>query len=64
MWNPYNFRNFYEVCLIKFKNYQIVLNKVGHRFLLTTNLLSFRFDQGNSIDICGCVSLFAFVEIN
>jgi hypothetical protein len=29
---------FFDVCLTKFKNNQILLNKISHRFLLTTKL--------------------------
>ncbi len=31
---------FFEVCLTKFKNNQILLNKISHRFLLTTKLFT------------------------
>ncbi len=31
------FQKFYDACLTKFKSNQILLNKIGHRFLLTTN---------------------------
>jgi len=33
-WNPLKLRKF----LAKFKNYQILLNKISHRFLLATKL--------------------------
>jgi hypothetical protein len=31
---------FFNVCLTKFKNNQILLNKISHRFLLTTKLFT------------------------
>jgi hypothetical protein len=31
---------FFDVCLAKFENYQILLNKISHRFIVTTKLLS------------------------
>jgi hypothetical protein len=31
---------FIEVCLTKFKNNQILLNKISHRFLMTTKLFN------------------------
>jgi len=31
---------FFDVCLIKFENYQILLDKISHRFLVTTKLFS------------------------
>jgi hypothetical protein len=34
------FYNFLDVCLTKFKNNQIFLNKISHRFLLTTKLFN------------------------
>ncbi len=30
----------FVVCLTKFENYQILLNKISHRFLVTTKLFS------------------------
>ena len=33
-------RNFLNVCFTKFENYQILLNKISHRFLVTTKLFS------------------------
>ncbi len=30
----------FDVCLNKFENYQILLNKISHRFLATTKLFS------------------------
>jgi hypothetical protein len=32
--------NFFDVCWTKFKNNQILLNKISHRFLVTTKLFS------------------------
>jgi hypothetical protein len=32
------FYKFFDVCLTKFENYQILLNKISHRFLMTTKL--------------------------
>ncbi len=32
--------NFVDACLTKFENNQILLNKISHRFLLTTKLFS------------------------
>ncbi len=34
------FQKFFDVCLTKFENYQILLNKISHIFLVTTKLLS------------------------
>jgi hypothetical protein len=34
------FLKIFDVCLTKFENYQTLLNKISHRFLLTTNLIS------------------------
>jgi hypothetical protein len=34
------FYKFFDVCLTKFKNNLIVLNKISHSFLLTTNLFT------------------------
>ncbi len=34
------FYNFFDVCLTKLKNYQILLNKISHGFLVTTKLFS------------------------
>ncbi len=34
------FCNFFDVCLTKFENYQILLNKISHRLLVTTKLFS------------------------
>ncbi len=31
---------FFDACLIKFKNNQILLNTISHRFLLTTKLFT------------------------
>ncbi len=31
---------FFDVRLAKFKNYQILLNKISHRFILTTKLFT------------------------
>jgi len=33
------FYKFFDVCLTKFKSNHILLNKISHRFLLTTKLL-------------------------
>jgi hypothetical protein len=30
----------FDACLTKFENYQILLNKISHRFLVTTKLFS------------------------
>ncbi len=32
------FKKFFNVCFAKFKNYQILLNRISRRFLLTTKL--------------------------
>ncbi len=37
--NPQNFSNF-QVCLTKFKNYQILLNRISHKFPATTKLFN------------------------
>ncbi len=34
------FEKFFEVCLTKFKNNQILLHKIIHRFMLTTKLFT------------------------
>ncbi len=34
------FLEFFDAYLTKFENYQILLNKVSHRFLVTTTLFS------------------------
>ncbi len=34
------FHNFFDACLTKFENDQILLNKISHRFLVTNKLLS------------------------
>ncbi len=34
------FWTFFDACLTKLDNYQILLNKIIHRFLLTTKLFS------------------------
>jgi len=34
------FKTFFDACLTKFKNNQILLNKISHRFLLTTKLFT------------------------
>ena len=34
------FMNFFDICLTKFKNYQIILNIISHRFLVTIKLFS------------------------
>ncbi len=39
-WNPYNFSNFFGVCLTKFLMNKFLLNKISHRFLLTTMLFT------------------------
>jgi hypothetical protein len=31
---------FFDVCLTEFENYQILLNKISHRFLVTAKLFS------------------------
>jgi hypothetical protein len=31
---------FFDVCLTKFEKYQILLNEIWHRFLVTTKLFS------------------------
>jgi hypothetical protein len=36
------FLKFSDVCLTKFENYQILLHKISHRFLLTTYLVGER----------------------
>ncbi len=36
------FQKYSDVCLTKFENYQILLNKISHRFLLITKLFSER----------------------
>ncbi len=33
------FQKFFDVCLTKFENYQILLNKIRHRFLVTKSYL-------------------------
>jgi hypothetical protein len=33
-------KNLFDICLTKFENYQILLNKISHRFLVTTKLFS------------------------
>jgi hypothetical protein len=40
IWNQYNFRNFFDINLTKFENYQILRSKINHRFLVTTKLFS------------------------
>jgi hypothetical protein len=35
IWNPYKF---FDACLTKFRNNQNLLNKISHKFLLTTKL--------------------------
>ncbi len=32
------FYNFLNICLTKFENYQILLNKISHRFIMTTKI--------------------------
>ncbi len=32
------FQNFFDVCLTKFENFQVLLNRISHRFLVTTRL--------------------------
>jgi hypothetical protein len=34
------FQKFFDACLTKFENYQILRNKISHRFLVTTKLCS------------------------
>jgi hypothetical protein len=34
------FYKFFDVCLTEFKNNQILINKISHRFLLTTKLIT------------------------
>ncbi len=34
------FLKFFEVCFIKFENNQVLINKISHRFLVTTKLFS------------------------
>jgi hypothetical protein len=34
------FKKNFDACLAKFENYQIILNKISHRFLVTTKLFS------------------------
>ncbi len=34
------FQKFFQACLYKFESYQILLNKISHRFLATTKLFS------------------------
>jgi hypothetical protein len=34
------FQKFFSVYFTKFENYQILLNKISHRFLVTTKLFS------------------------
>jgi hypothetical protein len=36
----FEFQKFFEVCLTKFENYQILINKIIHRYLVTTKLFS------------------------
>jgi hypothetical protein len=36
------FKKYFDVCLVKFENYQILLNKISLRFLVTTKLFSGR----------------------
>ncbi len=38
--NTLEFEKFFDVCLTKIENNQILLNKISHRFLMTTKLLS------------------------
>ncbi len=35
-----NFYKFLDTCLTKFENYQNLLNKISHKFLVATKLLS------------------------
>jgi hypothetical protein len=39
---PLELQKFFDACLTKVKNNQILLNKISRRFLLTTKLLSER----------------------
>jgi len=32
------FQKFFDMCLTNFENYQILLNKINHRFIVTTKL--------------------------
>jgi hypothetical protein len=34
------FQNFFDVCVTKFKNNQVLPNNISHRFLLTTKLFT------------------------
>ncbi len=34
-----NFLKFLDVCLTKFENYKILLDKISHRFVVTTKIL-------------------------
>jgi hypothetical protein len=36
----FKFYKFSNACLTEFKNYQILLNKISHRFQVTTKLFS------------------------
>jgi hypothetical protein len=40
IWNPQNFKKYFDACLTKFKNNQILLNKISHRFLTTSYLFT------------------------
>ncbi len=35
-----DFRKFFDVCLTKFEDYRVLLNKISHRFLETCKLFS------------------------
>jgi hypothetical protein len=37
-WETVEFYLFLYICLTKFENYQILLNKISHRYLATTKL--------------------------
>ncbi len=45
---------FFDVCWTKFKNYQILLNKISHRFLVTSKLFSGRKSliKGGHRELC------------
>jgi hypothetical protein len=45
---------FFDVCLTKFENYQIFLNKISHRYLMTTKLFKMMDERAS---LCSLPSL-------